>query len=171
MSSGSPSTSGQADTTALPYFAARVAEMNQWQQAHPEQESGRDPLPDGWRVVATARIRSPLPQYGTFTHLRLARVASGGGWVLVVGTGMVSRDQVVDAAETFSDLYAMAHELASEPSHHPHTFSSGFWWEAAERLMRGFLLDLYDASDADEAAEQVVVALGGEPVLIPAALR
>jgi hypothetical protein len=118
-------------------------------------------LPDGWQVRAHARLTSG---WGDPAVVCLVS-RTGGGWLLAEQESGYARSTTVRLhAETLALLYEAVCLLVDDP------VRSLRQWTPTEKMMGEFVSTFYDRCDVEEAAEQVLVGLGGRPHLLPAAL-
>lgn len=115
--------------------------------------------PAGWEVVAVSEEYTP-------GHRMVLTRRLSGGWMLVGhrrGCGIA----LEQGRETVADLLAVTDQIVEsfkdKPSVHP-TLVFGARW------LRSVVCSFYDPADPVEAAEAVLVAMGGPVSLIPRAL-
>lgn len=120
-------------------------------------------LPQRWKI----RAHAPMTQRGP-TNVTVGLVSNlHGAWALVIHSADPVGDHrntlVNEYAASLTDLYVKTCEFAESPMS-----GTREWGRLVHETTRAFILDCYDPADPAEAAEQVLVALGGHPTLTPA---
>lgn len=122
--------------------------------------------PAGWSVLAEKTGPQPRRRASDVpARVRLMRHPSGG-WTIVSG-GLVSASttEVIAAHRAFTGLYSSVRQNLDTDG-----ADTGGQWSAAEEMLRTFVIGHYDPDDPAEAAERMLVALGGKPRILPASL-
>lgn len=157
-----------ADTDPMPDFLLLQDEWKQWAAdlpKSPNASSGEqrllypDPhedggLPPGWRIWS--RYADFDPDY----DITLAQ-RPNGYWVTVYCQRSADFAYVVDERPTLTDLYNTYLDIMEEST------LTDSHAEMAAPWIRRVLLRLYDPTIAEEAAERLVLALGGRAGLPP----
>lgn len=117
---------------------------------HCSREHPNAGLPLGWTRVAD--WCSKHPNY-CWTLTR----RGAGGWALVRYNLSPDRVLVVRAAADLSTLHATSTGPDREPSQ-----GTGRPWDGVPAWINRTIADMYDTSDPDEAANQVLFALSGQ---------
>lgn len=130
-------------------------------------ERGNDETPPtGWVVLAEKTGSQPRRRAADIpARVRLMQHPTGG-WTIVSGWLVsMSTTEVIAAHRDFTGLYsAVRQNLETDGA------DTGGQWSASEEMLRTFLIGHYDPDDPAEAAERMLVALGGKPRFLPAAL-
>lgn len=127
-------------------------------------------LPEGWRIRAEIQTSKPDARWGT-TIAVVDRETDG--WAVVIhvthpsdgGTSLARTTYLDTVEDSFNRLYAHIRRTADG-----HIASRRDWAIPVEQMMRDFIARHYDLDNPVEAAEAILVGLGGRPQLMPAVL-
>jgi hypothetical protein len=144
-------------------------EWTQWHARHKRVDAlGRVDYPDllgphgrpsGWRAQAMMRYTS---REGYPAVVCLTRRV-GGGWMLVEQEeGYTRISRVVLFGTSLDGVHTSLCSLTDSGSINKYSLF--------ETMVSGFIATYYDPTDPEEAAEQMLVGLGGRPHRLPAAL-
>lgn len=166
-----------------PFVQVVNAGLGEWEAVRRAQGIDAEQLaelPVGWTAHAevavplrhngdtlTTMVNDTVVTYETYL-LRLIQHPTGG-WAITIGIRPSLHDGAMEAHPRFEDLYtAMTHQV-TYALRFPRSDESGSV-PAAMHMLQTFLLGHYDRDDPAEAAEHMLVALGANPRLLPAAL-
>lgn len=132
---------------------------------HPWDEGG---IPDGWRAHVWHTDPRTTKSNATNTFVLVSTPA--GGWGIMEHTARADADTgttfIPHAEADLGDLYASMCGYADS-----YSLGNRLWGVQVEQMMREYIAPHYDLDDPTEAAEAVIVALGGRSYVMPAALR
>jgi hypothetical protein len=160
------------NTTRVPqedlFTRARDA-LDLWDDRRLAAAGGPDigPLPPGWEIRASAVHYLGAPGQSAY-YLQVLQHPSGG-WLLVYALAEHDALMLVIAHDGFEDFYTAVEQYAAG-THPGDPIKDKAFWLPARAMVRTFIAEHYDPTHEVEAAEQTVVALGGQPHVLPAAL-
>jgi hypothetical protein len=152
----------------VPRYDQMKSELAQWEdRRYGSDRANETPFPPHW-VLIFEQERFLDPDGSERSKTMLVRNPEGA-WMLVYGLKPYVTKVVMAVHVRFEDLYTEVAQRLDGTHPNPDLHTNMFWIPASE-MLHAFIAENYNRQDEVEAAEQMVLALGGTPARLPAVL-